>query len=145
MKQAKGIEVIQYLRKKVDEWKAETGYGFSLYSTPSENLCDRFCRLDAAEFGVIDGVTDKGYYTNSFHLDVEKSVNPYEKLDFEEKYPAFANGGFICYGEYPNLQHNLKAIEDVWDYSYSRLNATLNSFQRPVSNCYYLCMATFGV
>lgn len=133
-KQAKGVEVIQYLRQKVDEWKAETGYGFSLYSTPSENLCDRFCRLDAAEFGVIDGVTDKGYYTNSFHLDVEKSVNPYEKLDFEEKYPPLANGGFICYGEYPNLQHNLKAIEDVWDYSYTCV--PYYGTNTPIDECY---------
>jgi ribonucleoside-triphosphate reductase len=58
--------------RRVDQWKEETGYGFSLYSTPSENLCDRFCRLDTAEFGIVEGVTDKGYYTNSFHLDVEK-------------------------------------------------------------------------
>lgn len=67
----------------IDQWKEETGYGFSLYSTPSENLCDRFCRLDTAEFGVVPGVTDKGYYTNSFHLDVEKKVNPYDKIDLD--------------------------------------------------------------
>ncbi|XPE63626.1 anaerobic ribonucleoside-triphosphate reductase [Shigella flexneri] len=64
----------------MDKWKEETGYGFSLYSTPSENLCDRFCRLDTAEFGVVPGVTDKGYDTNSFHLDVEKKVNLYDKI-----------------------------------------------------------------
>lgn len=76
---AKGIAIVERLRQAVDQWKDETGYGFSLYSTPSENLCDRFCRLDTAEFGVVPGVTDKGYYTNSFHLDVEKKVNPYDK------------------------------------------------------------------
>ena len=65
---AKGIAIVERLRQAVDQWKEETGYGFSLYSTPSENLCDRFCRLDTAEFGVVPGVTDKGYYTNSFHL-----------------------------------------------------------------------------
>ncbi|WP_369073428.1 anaerobic ribonucleoside-triphosphate reductase, partial [Campylobacter coli] len=64
---AKGIAIVERLRQAVDRWKEETGYGFSLYSTPSENLCDRFCRLDTAEFGVVPGVTDKGYYTNSFH------------------------------------------------------------------------------
>ncbi|STT83506.1 anaerobic ribonucleoside triphosphate reductase [Klebsiella pneumoniae] len=104
----KGVAIVQRLRDAVDLWKEETGYGFSLYSTPSENLCDRFCRLDTAEFGVVEGVTDKGYYTNSFHLDVEKKVNPYDKIDFEAPYPPLANGGFICYGEYPNIQHNLK-------------------------------------
>lgn len=108
---AKGIAIVERLRRAVDQWKEETGYGFSLYSTPSENLCDRFCRLDTAEFGVVPGVTDKGYYTNSFHLDVEKKVNPYDKIDFEAPYPPLANGGFICYGEYPNIQHNLKALK----------------------------------
>ncbi|PJZ02614.1 anaerobic ribonucleoside-triphosphate reductase [Pantoea rodasii] len=130
----KGVAIVQRLREAVDAWKDETGYGFSLYSTPSENLCDRFCRLDAAEFGVVPGVTDKGYYTNSFHLDVEKKVNPYDKIDFETPYPAIANGGFICYGEYPNIQHNLKALEDVWDYSYHRV--PYYGTNTPIDECY---------
>lgn len=131
---AKGVAIVTHLRHAVDTWKEETGYGFSLYSTPSENLCDRFCRLDAAEFGVVAGVTDKGYYTNSFHLDVEKKVNPYDKIDFEAPYPAIANGGFICYGEYPNIQHNLKALEDVWDYSYHRV--PYYGTNTPIDECY---------
>ncbi|MDU6388177.1 MULTISPECIES: anaerobic ribonucleoside-triphosphate reductase [unclassified Pantoea] len=131
---AKGIEIVSRLRAATDAWKAETGYGFSLYSTPSENLCDRFCRLDAAQFGVVPGVTDKGYYTNSFHLDVEKKVNPYDKIDFEAPYPPLANGGFICYGEYPNVQHNLKALEDVWDYSYDRV--PYYGTNTPIDECY---------
>ncbi|GAA0340867.1 anaerobic ribonucleoside-triphosphate reductase [Morganella psychrotolerans] len=131
---ALGVAIIERLRRATDEWKTETGYAFSLYSTPSENLCDRFCRLDTAEFGVIPGVTDKGYYTNSFHLDVEKKVNPYDKLDFEAPYPPLANGGFICYGEYPNLQHNLKALEDVWDYSYDRV--PYYGTNTPIDECY---------
>ena len=88
----KALQIVQILRNAVDEWKAETGYGFSLYSTPSENLCTRFCKLDATQFGLVTGVTDKGYYTNSFHLDVEKKVDPYAKLDFEMPYPSIANG-----------------------------------------------------
>ncbi len=131
---AKALKIVQRLRRATDDWKDETGYAFSLYSTPSENLCDRFCRLDTAEFGVISGVTDKGYYTNSFHLDVEKQVNPYDKLDFESPYPAVANGGFICYGEYPNLQHNLKALEDVWDYSYQHV--PYYGTNTPIDECY---------
>ncbi|MBD1387951.1 anaerobic ribonucleoside-triphosphate reductase [Neiella sp. HB171785] len=130
----KAIAIVQHLRDAVDRWKAETGYGFSLYSTPSENLCSRFCKLDAREFGVIDGVTDKGYYTNSFHLDVEKKVTPYEKLQFEQQYPAIANGGFICYGEYPNIQHNVEALEDVWDYSYNRV--PYYGTNTPIDECY---------
>ncbi|EOV0990343.1 anaerobic ribonucleoside-triphosphate reductase [Edwardsiella piscicida] len=131
---AKAIAIVERLRQATDTWKQETGYAFSLYSTPSENLCDRFCRLDTAEFGLVEGVTDKGYYTNSFHLDVEKQVNPYDKLDFEAPYPPLANGGFICYGEYPNLQHNLKALEDVWDYSYSRV--PYYGTNTPIDECY---------
>jgi ribonucleoside-triphosphate reductase len=131
---AKAVAIVARLRAATDSWKEETGYGFSLYSTPSENLCDRFCRLDTADFGVVPGVTDKGYYTNSFHLDVEKKVNPYDKLDFEAPYPPLANGGFICYGEYPNLQHNLKALEDVWDYSYSRV--PYYGTNTPIDECY---------
>ncbi|KGQ70454.1 ribonucleoside-triphosphate reductase [Chelonobacter oris] len=130
----KGLDLVHYLRSAVEAWKQETGYAFSLYSTPSENLCDRFCRLDSKTFGIIDGVTDKGYYTNSFHLDVEKKVNPYDKLDFEMAYPPIANGGFICYGEYPNLQHNLKALEDVWNYSYERV--PYYGTNTPIDECY---------
>ena len=134
VKQQKALAVIRYLKVATDKWAEETGYAFSLYSTPSENLCNRFCRLDAKQFGVIEGVTDKGYYTNSFHLDVEKAVNPYDKLDFEMPYPEISTGGFICYGEYPNMQHNLKALEDVWDYSYSRV--PYYATNTPIDECY---------
>ncbi|OOF71192.1 anaerobic ribonucleoside-triphosphate reductase [Rodentibacter caecimuris] len=130
----KGIEIVAYLQQAVKHWQQESGYAFSLYSTPSENLCDRFCRLDTKQFGVIEGVTDKGYYTNSYHLDVEKKVNPYDKLDFEMAYPPLASGGFICYGEYPNIRHNLKALEDVWDYSYDRV--PYYGTNTPIDECY---------
>ncbi|WP_309398134.1 anaerobic ribonucleoside-triphosphate reductase [Cerasicoccus maritimus] len=130
----KAIGIIKVLKQAVTQWKEETGYGFSLYSTPSENLCDRFCRLDLKKFGQILGVTDKGYYTNSFHLDVEKKVNPYDKLDFECVYPPIANGGFICYGEYPNMQHNLEALEAIWDYSYDK--APYYGTNTPIDECY---------
>ncbi len=133
-RQAKAVAIVARLRAATDQWKDETGFGYSLYSTPSENLCSRFCKLDAKAFGVIEGVTDKGYYTNSFHLDVEKRVNPFDKLDFEMHYPPIANGGFICYGEYPNMQHNLQALEDVWDYSYERV--PYYGTNTPIDECY---------
>ncbi|TAA47424.1 anaerobic ribonucleoside-triphosphate reductase [Corallincola spongiicola] len=134
MLQQKAQAIVAHLRLTTERWKRETGFGFSLYATPSENLCSRFCRLDTIEFGIIKGVTDKGYYTNSFHLDVEKNTNPYDKLDFEMAYPAISNGGFICYGEYPNLQHNLQALEDVWDYSYDRV--PYYGTNTPIDECY---------
>lgn len=130
----KGMAIVRHLSEATARWKAETGYAFSLYSTPSENLCDRFCRLDTKAFGVVKDVTDKGYYTNSFHLDVEKKVNPFDKLDFEMGYPSLASGGFICYGEYPNMQHNIKALETVWDYSYTRV--PYYGTNTPIDECY---------
>ncbi len=114
--------------------KNETGYAFSLYGTPSENLCSRFCRIDAKQFGVVEGVTDKGYYTNSFHLDVQKKVNPYDKIDFEMPYPEISSGGFICYGEFPNMQRNVEALENVWDYSYHRV--PYYGTNTPIDECY---------
>jgi len=128
------LEIVRYLRQATENWKAETGWGFSVYATPSENLCNRFCKIDQKEYGIVPGVTDKGYYTNSFHLDVEKKVNPYDKLDFEEKYPGISNAGFICYGEYPNLQNNLQALEDIWDYSYSRI--PYYGTNTPIDHCF---------
>ncbi|GAL23011.1 ribonucleotide reductase of class III anaerobic large subunit [Vibrio maritimus] len=86
-KQALGEAIVTRLRTLTDQQKERTGYAFSLYSTPSESLCDRFCRIDAERYGSIEGVTDKGYYTNSFHLDVLKTVTPFEKIEFEKKYP----------------------------------------------------------
>lgn len=130
----KAVAIVARLKKAVDQWAEETGYAFSLYGTPSENLCNRFCRIDAKNFGVIDGVTDKGYYTNSFHLDVEKKVNPYDKIDFEMPYPKLSSGGFICYGEFPNMQRNIEALENVWDYSYSRV--PYYGTNTPIDECY---------
>ncbi|WP_028765481.1 anaerobic ribonucleoside-triphosphate reductase [Shewanella colwelliana] len=131
---SKAIAIIERMKAATIRWREESGYAFSLYSTPSENLCSRFCKLDTKVFGVVNGVTDRGYYTNSFHLDVEKKVDPYDKLDFEQPYPALTNGGFICYGEYPNMQHNIEALEDVWDYSYSRV--PYYGTNTPIDECY---------
>ncbi|WP_026959048.1 anaerobic ribonucleoside-triphosphate reductase [Aliagarivorans taiwanensis] len=130
----KAVTIVEKLKQTTEAWKEESGYGFSLYATPSENLCNRFCSIDTKKFGVINGVTDKGYYTNSFHLDVEKKVTPYDKIDFEMPYPSLSSGGFICYGEYPNMQHNVEALEDVWDYSYSRV--PYYGTNTPIDECY---------
>ncbi|PMO04369.1 anaerobic ribonucleoside-triphosphate reductase [Vibrio splendidus] len=131
---AKALEVVEYMKREVESWTKETGYAFSLYGTPSENLCSRFCSIDTKEFGVIDGVTDRGYYTNSFHLDVQKKVNPYDKIDFEMPYPEISSGGFICYGEFPNMQKNIEALENVWDYSYTRV--PYYGTNTPIDECY---------
>jgi len=129
-----GLKIVTILKDTVVEWETRNHWGYSLYSTPSENLCNRFCQLDKKEFGTVEGVTDKGYYTNSFHLDVEKKVNPYDKLDFEAEYPEQSSGGFICYGEFPNMENNLKALEDIWDYSYDLV--PYYAINSPIDECY---------
>ena len=132
--QGAALWIVRTMKEAVESWRVETGWGYSLYATPSENLCSRFLELDRKKFGVVPGVTDKDYYTNSFHLDVAKKVNPYDKLDFEKAYPKYSSGGFICYGEFPNMQHNLKALEDVWDYSYNLV--PYYGTNTPIDECY---------
>jgi len=110
-------DIVRRMSAATKTWRAETGYGFSLYSTPSESLCYRFCKLDQQRFGNVPEVTDKGYYTNSFHLDVIHKVNPFEKIDFETGYAEHASGGHISYVELPNMKHNLQALERIWDYA----------------------------
>lgn len=118
-----GKMVVELMKSTVMRWKEESeeGWGYSLYSTPSESLCDRFCRLDQKKFGVIPGITDKGWYMNSFHFDVDKKVTPFEKIDFEKDYHFIASGGHISYSELPNLRNNLPALEAVWDYAMEHL------------------------
>lgn len=115
--------IVQKLKDAVDQWRNESpeGWGYSLYATPSESLCDRFCRLDLEKFGMIKGVTDKGWYMNSFHQDVYKHTNPFDKIDFEAPYHQISTGGHISYCEFPNIRNNPKALETVWDYAMSHL------------------------
>ncbi|KAF1302180.1 anaerobic ribonucleoside-triphosphate reductase [Enterococcus saccharolyticus] len=128
------IQILQQLKQHADRWAEAYDYHFSVYSTPSESLTDRFCRLDTEKFGVIKDITDKDYYTNSFHYDVRKNPTPFEKLDFEKDYPQYCSGGFIHYCEYPILQQNPKALEAVWDYSYDRVGYL--GTNTPIDHCY---------
>ncbi|HEL0757180.1 TPA: anaerobic ribonucleoside-triphosphate reductase [Streptococcus equi subsp. zooepidemicus] len=129
------ITIVKEMKKACEAWSDEYGYHFSVYSTPSESLTDRFCRLDTDKFGIVADITDKEYYTNSFHYDVRKNPTPFEKLDFEKDYPAAgASGGFIHYCEYPVLQQNPKALEAVWDYAYDRVGYL--GTNTPIDKCY---------
>lgn len=129
------LDIIRKMKTLTETWSDEYGYHFSVYSTPSESLTDRFCRLDTEKFGLIENVTDKEYYTNSFHYDVRKNPTPFEKLEFEKDYPAAgATGGFIHYCEYPVLQQNPKALEAVWDYAYDRVGYL--GTNTPIDRCY---------
>lgn len=127
------LRVLRTLAERARAWTAEHGYQFSVYSTPSESLTDRFCRLDRAKFGAVADITEKDYYTNSFHYDVRKSPTPFEKLDFEADYAPLTSGGFIHYCEYPVLQQNPKALEAVWDYAYDRVGYL--GTNTPIDHC----------
>ncbi|HBE2215017.1 TPA: anaerobic ribonucleoside-triphosphate reductase [Enterococcus faecalis] len=128
------LDILKELKKNADNWGNEYGYHFSVYSTPSESLTDRFCRIDTEKFGIVENITDKEYYTNSFHYDVRKNPTPFEKLDFEKDYPKYCSGGFIHYCEYPMLQQNPKALEAVWDYAYDKVGYL--GTNTPIDHCY---------
>ena len=128
------LDIMRYMKKCVDKWTTEGDFYYSIYSTPSESLTDRFCRMDTKKFGIIENITDKEYYTNSFHYDVRKNPTPFEKLDFEKDYPYYASGGFIHYCEYPVLKQNPKALEAVWDYAYDKVGYL--GTNTPIDKCY---------
>lgn len=128
------VDVLTSLLDHAKQWRAESGYWVSVYSTPSESLTDRFCRLDRERFGIVENITDKDYYTNSFHYDVRKNPTPFEKLDFEAEYAPLTSGGFIHYCEYPVLQQNPTALEAVWDYAYDRVGYL--GTNTPIDRCY---------
>ncbi|WP_179396264.1 anaerobic ribonucleoside-triphosphate reductase [Lacticaseibacillus absianus] len=128
------LDVVKALYDHCVDWEQEYGYHFSVYSTPSESLTDTFARADKLRFGSVKDITDKEYYTNSFHYDVRKAPTPFEKLDFEKDYPQYCSGGFIHYCEYPNLKQNPKALEAVWDYAYDRVGYL--GTNTPIDQCF---------
>lgn len=128
------LNILKRLSEKTKEWSEEYDYHFSVYATPSESLTDRFCRLDQEKFGNVADITDKEYYTNSFHYDVRKSPTPFEKIEFEKDYPDYSSGGFIHYCEYPVMKQNPKGLEAVWDYAYERVGYL--GTNTPIDRCY---------
>ena len=115
------LKVMKHLRETTDRWKQETGIGFGLYGTPAESLCYRFARIDKEKFGEIKDITDKGYYTNSYHVDVREKIDAFAKLSFESEFQQISSGGAISYIEIPNMRHNLKALEDVVKFIYDNI------------------------
>ena len=115
------VRVMKYLRKTCDRWKAETNIGFALYGTPAESLCYRFARIDKERFGTIPNVTDKGYYTNSYHVDVREEIDAFSKFDFESQFQSISSGGSISYVEIPNMNNNLTALSQVVQYIYDHI------------------------
>ena len=115
------LKVMKYLKSTVDRWKKETNIGFALYGTPAESLCYRFARIDKEKFGTIKDVTDKGYYTNSYHVDVREKIDAFEKLSFESEFQNISTGGCISYIEIPNMSKNIDALESVVKFIYDNI------------------------
>ena len=115
------MEVMQHMNDKCAEWKAETNIDFSLYGTPLESTTYKFAKALQRRFGVIPGITDKGYITNSYHVHVTEQIDAFDKLKFESAFQRLSPGGAISYVEVPNMQDNLKAVIRVMQYIYDNI------------------------
>lgn len=115
------LKVMNRLREAVDTWKRETGIAFGLYGTPAESLCYRFARIDRKKYGEIKDITDKGYYTNSYHVDVREKIDAFHKFTFESQFQVISSGGAISYVEVPNMKNNLEALEELVKFIYDNI------------------------
>lgn len=131
------IKVMKHLKNKCNEWSKKTGLAFGLYGTPAESLCYRFARIDQEKFGDIKDITDKGYYTNSYHVDVREKIDAFTKLEFESKFQTISSGGAISYVEIPNMGHNLEAMEELVKFIYE--NIQYAEFNTKSDYCHECC------
>ena len=115
------MRIMDTLNDAVNKWTEEYGIKFTLYATPAESLTQRFANIDRERFGIIENVTDKGYYINSFHVDVREEISAFEKFNFEAKFQDKSTGGCISYVEIPNMAHNLEALETIVRYIYDNI------------------------
>lgn len=115
------VKLMKKLKDTTKRWKQETGLGFALYGTPAESLCYKFAKIDKEHFGTIKDITDKGYYTNSYHVDVREEIDAFEKLRFESEFQTLSTGGAISYIELPNMNNNPEALETVVKFIYNNI------------------------
>ncbi|MBC6695482.1 anaerobic ribonucleoside-triphosphate reductase [Terrisporobacter mayombei] len=132
------LKVMNYLNDKCSQWKKETGLGFGLYGTPGESLTSRFCRIDKQKFGEIPNVTDRMYYTNSYHVHVSEEIDAFSKLKFESQFHDISLGGCISYVEVPDMSKNLEAVEQIINYIYHNIQyAEINTKPDVCFKCDY--------
>ena len=132
------LKVMNHLNNTCQEWKKETGLGFGLYGTPGESLTSRFCRIDKQKFGEIKNVTDRMYYTNSYHVHVTEEIDAFSKLKFESQFHDISLGGCISYVEVPNMNKNLEAVEQIINYIYHNVQyAEINTKSDICFKCGY--------
>ena len=115
------LSVMQYMNTACERWKAETTIGFGIYGTPLESTTYKFAKCLQKRFGIIPGVTDKPYITNSYHVHVTEEIDAFSKLAFEAQFQALSTGGAISYVEVPNMQQNLEAVLQIIRYIYDNI------------------------
>ena len=115
------LEIMKYMNNACDKWKKETNIGFSIYGTPLESTTYKFAKCLQKRFGIIKGVTDKNYITNSYHVHVCEQINAFDKLKFESQFQALSSGGAISYVEVPNMQDNIEAVLQVIKFIYDNI------------------------
>lgn len=126
------IKVVKYLKNAVDKWNKETGLGFVLYGDSSEELCYYFAKIDREKFGEITGITDKGYYTNSYHINKKEDIDIFEKLKFESEFQQLSLGGAISTINISNLKSDLQSLESLIKFIYNNIQYT--QFNMKASN-----------
>ena len=132
------LVVMKYMNAACEKWKAETTIGFGLYGTPLESTTYKFAKCLQRRFGIIPGVTDKPYITNSYHVHVTEHIDAFEKLRFESQFQALSTGGAISYVEVPNMQNNLEAVLQIIRYIYDNIMyAELNTKSDYCQKCGY--------
>lgn len=132
------LEVMKYMNKKCDEWNNQLNLGFSLYGSPIENTTYKFAKCLQKRFGIIEGITDKNYITNSYHINVRENVNAFDKLKFESQFQKLSLGGAISYIETSNLQNNIEAVLSVFKFIYDNIMyAELNTKSDYCQECGY--------
>ena len=115
------IEIMKYMNAACEKWKKATNIGFSIYGTPLESTTYKFSKCLQKRFGIIPGITDKNYITNSYHVHVTEPINAFDKLAFESKFQALSTGGAISYVEVPNMQDNIEAVLQVIKFIYDNI------------------------
>ena len=132
------LEVMKYMNKACEKWKEETNIAFSIYGSPIESTTYKFAKCLQRRFGIIEGVTDKGYITNSYHVHVTEPIDAFSKLKFESDFQALSTGGAISYVEVPNMQDNIPAVLSIMEFIYDNIMyAELNTKSDFCQECGY--------
>ena len=130
------VKVMEHMNEACSRWKAETTIGFGIYGTPLESTTYRFSKCLQKRFGIVEGVTDKSYITNSYHVHVTEDINAFDKLSFESQFQALSTGGAISYVEVPNMQGNLEGVLQVMKFIYDNIMyAELNTKSDYCQDC----------